>query len=140
MIFLDTSALVRRYLVDEGEDILRGLAPQPVALSALAWVEFHSAVARRRRAGALAEAQSRHVLREISSDWGRYEVVPVEDRVLAAAADLVGKHALRSLDAIQLASALVAAEGDPSPLRFGSLDARLNAAAKDEGLALLVRA
>ena len=69
--------------------------------------------------------------------WASFERIPVADPVLDRAAALLRRHPLRSLDAIQLASAVLAAGETEEPLRFGSLDARLNAAARAEGLAIL---
>jgi hypothetical protein len=52
---------------------------------------------------------------------------------------LVRVHPLRAADALQLAAALVACEGDPSSLVMVTLDARLSEAARKEGLATLGR-
>ena len=140
MIFLDTSLLVRRFVDDEGIDPSAALASpgMPLLVSAIARVEFRSAMSRRRRSGRLDEPGFRRILAAFEEDMADADVVPVDEVVLARAAALVERRPLRSLDAIQLASAQVAAERSPEPLRFGSADARLNAAAKAEGLALLL--
>jgi hypothetical protein len=132
--------MVRLDLPEAGEE---GPPPVPgptgtVLVSAVARVEFHSALARKRRAGLLDDAQERAALQRFEERLRQAQTLAAGERVLEKAVAVVGRHALRSLDAIHLATALVAAEGDPSPLRFGSLDARLNAAAKAEGLALLI--
>jgi predicted nucleic acid-binding protein len=140
LTFLDTSLLAELYLEGPGRDaVRRTLAVDGRKLvSDLARVEFHSAVVRRRRAGDLREAEARELLALFASKWRLYGVVTVSDSVLERASGVIDRTGLRTLDAIQLASALAAAEGDPEPLRFGSLDARLNSAAKAEGLALLL--
>ena len=140
MIFLDSSLVVRRYLRERDHDLLENRLGkgESVFLSELVRVEFPSAVWRRSRGGSLERERARLVLAEFSSDREQYGFVPVSPGVLDRAAALLERHALRSLDAIQLASAQVAAEGSPEPMRFGSADARLNAAAKAEGLALLL--
>jgi predicted nucleic acid-binding protein len=139
LIFLDTSALVTRYMSDGGPDLFarRDLSGERVFLSDLARVEFRSAVARRRRAGRLSDRHARRVLEEFEAGDRGYDWVPVDGDVLRRAQVLVDRHALRSLDALQLAGALVAAAGSPEPLRFGCLDARLAAAARAEGLEVL---
>jgi hypothetical protein len=50
---------------------------------------------------------------------------------------LLHRHTLRAADALQLASALVAADGDPAGLPFVCLDDRLRDAARREGFPLL---
>jgi predicted nucleic acid-binding protein len=131
--------MVRLDLPEAGAEASSGAVPVSgiVLVSEIARVEFHSAIARRRRTGLLGEAQERHALLRFSERWKQAETLAVDGPVLDRAVVVARRHALRSLDAIQLASALVAAEGDPGPLLFGSLDARLNAAAKAEGLKLM---
>ena len=46
---------------------------------------------------------------------------------------LLRTHDLRAADALQLAAALVAADGEPRSLDFVCLDTRLSMAAQDEG-------
>jgi hypothetical protein len=46
---------------------------------------------------------------------------------------LLRVHPLRAADSLQLAAAIVAAEGDPATLEFVGLDDRLNDAAAREG-------
>lgn len=139
MIYLDTSVFVRRFLTDEGPDPVGGTAlrGERMVLSEITRVEFRSVVARRRRGGRLSHAQADRVLEEFRIRSPAYDWIPLDGGVIERATSLVDRHALRSLDALQLAAALVAAEDSPEPLRFGCLDARLNAAARAEGLEIL---
>jgi len=121
-----------------GDLVLVAAVAGTVLVSEIARVEFHSALARKRRAGLLREEQEAEALRRFGDRWKQAQALAVEGPVLERAVEVARRHALRSLDAIHLASALTGAEGDPEPLRFGSLDARLNAAARAEGLALLL--
>ena len=137
MTFLDTSLLVGRYAGRRpagraGPDPARGGAR--VCVSDLVRVELPSAVWRRVREGALDPDRAAAALAAFAEDLPLLLRVPVDDDVLDRAAALVRRHPLRSLDAIQLASALAAAEGAPARLRFGTADARLAAAARAEGL------
>jgi len=139
VIYLDTSALVPRYLSDEGPDPISGWGRpgEKVLLSVLASVEFRSAIARRRRSGRISAKRAGRILEEFAEESPAYDWVPVNEEVLRRAGALVDRHALRALDALQLAGALAAAAGAPDPLRFGCLDARLRAAAAAEGLEVL---
>jgi hypothetical protein len=62
-----------------------------------------------------------------------YLVVPVDAHILAQARQLVTKHPLRTLDAIQLSCAVQAVNLLGSPMTFISSDKNLLAAAVAEG-------
>jgi len=100
-------------------------------------VECASALTRRDREGkfedgGLSEALAR--LGQVQRSWT--EVQPVE-RVRDEAARLLRVHALRAADAMQLAAAIVAAEGQPATLSFLTLDRQLAVAAEREGLPIV---
>lgn len=100
-------------------------------------VECVSALARLERDGTVpadALATVKTQLSELKRDW--HEVDPVEP-VRRTAQRLLRTHPLRTADALQLAAALAAAEGDPSSLDFVCLDVRLLDAARREGLAVI---
>ena len=139
MIYLDTSWLVKLY-VDEGDaDAVRGAvaADATVLVSELAFVEFHAAVARRRRDGSLAARAASGLVNRFRREWPDRGRIAVSHDVVVRASELVAAHPLRSLDALHLASALLVAKGAPEPLRFGAADERLLAAARAEGLSTL---
>jgi predicted nucleic acid-binding protein len=133
--FWDASATVP-LLIDEAprEALLALLERDPVML--VWWgtaVECVSAIARREREGAIAFADVTAAferLRALTGEW--QEVVP-SDPVRTAAQRLLRVHPLRAADSLQLAAAIVAAEGDPATLEFVGLDDRLNDAAAREG-------
>jgi len=135
MRFWDASATVP-LMVDEAprEALLALLERDPVIL--VWWgtaVECVSAIARREREGGLAFADATAVferLRALAGEW--QEVLPSEP-VRMTAQRLLRVHPLRAADSLQLAAAIVAAEGDPATLEFVGLDDRLNEAAAREG-------
>lgn len=140
MIFLDSSVLVRRYggrTTARRPDPWMARGGRGVCVSDLVRLEVHSAMRRRVRDGSMEPERADAALSAFTADLPDWNRVPVDDRVLQRAAVLVGRHPLRSLDAIHLASALVVRDEAPTPTRFGSSDALLNAAAKAEGLELL---
>ena len=63
----------------------------------------------------------------------RLSLVDPEPQLIAAACEIAERHALRALDAIHLATALLLAE---MPVVVASWDRRLRAAALDAGLGL----
>lgn len=96
-------------------------------------IEAASAISRMERAGDLGETPADRGLArldKLAADW--HEVEP-GDSVRRIARRLVRTHPLRAADALQLAAAIVGAEGDPSSLPFVSIDDRLNDAARREG-------
>ena len=74
------------------------------------------------------------LLRDLSGGWA--EVAPVE-AVREVAARLIRVHDLRAADALQLAAASVASEGNNSQLGFVTLDGRLADAASRERFGLI---
>jgi uncharacterized protein len=139
MKFWDASAIVP-LLVDEAprEVLLTLLERDPVML--VWWgspVECASAVARRERAGALAFAEATGVLERLRTLAGGWQEVLPSEPVRNAAQRLLRVHPLRAADSLQLAAAIVAAEGDPATLEFVGLDDRLNEAAAREGFRVI---
>jgi predicted nucleic acid-binding protein len=142
--FLDSSALIKRYVAEQGTAWVRAIA-QPsagntIVVAPVTQVEVFSGVSRRKREGVVAvrTAQAirlllnRHIQRE-------YMVVELTPPLIQRAQDLLDAHPLRAYDAIQLASALIAnsrlAAARLTPLVFVSADTRLLTAATAEGLA-----
>jgi predicted nucleic acid-binding protein len=61
----------------------------------------------------------------LHADWDAFAVVPVDERCLAAAADIGANYGLKVVDAVHLA----AATRLPRPVRYLTLDARQVSAA-----------
>ena len=142
-IFLDSSAAFRRYYQPEaGANRVRELcAPSRrnvLLIARIAPVEVASAFARRVRDGTLpAPTAVRRAQQLRLHVRHQYQIVPATDAVYVLAERLVGRHPLRSLDALQLATALtVAARG--VRLQFWTADRQQAAAARAEGLGVEV--
>jgi hypothetical protein len=141
VLYADTSALVRAYLVDEPEHaVLRVLlldGDSSVITSEIARVEFARAVAAAERAGRLRSSET-YVARfdEDCGAHGRIGLVELQPgrRVLAIAHTLVQRHRLGALDALHLAVALEEPEPD---LAFVTRDADQAFVARELGLTVL---
>lgn len=137
MKFWDSSAIIPLLMQESrSSDTLRWLKQDT---EMIVWwgtaVECTSAIARREREGALDAALSDAAfegLHMLAQSW--HEISPV-DPVRQLATRLLRVHSLRATDSLQLAAALVAAEGEPASLTFVCLDNRLDDAARLEGLA-----
>ena len=100
-------------------------------------VECSSAVARLERDGSLSSASTGEALgrlETLASSW--HEIRPA-DQVRRLARRLLRVHPLRAADSLQLAAAVVAAEGNPPSLELVSLDGRLADAAGREGFRVI---
>jgi uncharacterized protein len=141
--YLDTNAIVKRYVQEEGSSWVRSLIGNPnniLLLSQLAIVETSAAIAILRRVGRLSKAKSREAHMEFRADLnkGHYQAIESSLSIVEAAADLAQIHPLKAYDAIHLASAIdlqsqLAAYG--YALTFVCGDNQILRAAAAEGLA-----
>ena len=131
IVFADSSALAKRYVLEQGSSGVAQVLSDADALvvAAIAPIEIVSALTRRQRAGDLSLPAYASVRRELAADLADIDRVPVDDTLVARAMALIETHGLRTLDGLQLASALAA-----QPHVFLCADNRLNEAAAREGL------
>jgi predicted nucleic acid-binding protein len=136
MRFWDSSAIVPLLLEEP-------ISPSMVAEylrepEQIAWwatgIECVSALARAERDGRLATAAMADAVGRLEALERAWAAVQPTDQLRELAVRLLRVHALRAADALQLAAALVAAEGHPGSLTVISLDERLALAAEREGL------
>lgn len=139
MRFWDSSAIVPLLVHEPSFQDLRQLLLSDAEITVW-WgtaVECTSALARREREGLLVielanPAYSR--LRELSTTWA--EMLP-SNPIRITAQRLLRTHPLRAADSLQLAAAIVAAEGDPPSLQVVTLDHQLAEAARREGFEVI---
>lgn len=132
MIFLDSSALVKRYVREDWSDLVLELMAEDHdwAASELAWSETRITLCRRGPEGAPGSRSQD----ELVADWLRFTTVSVDAECLAEAARVSCRSGLRTLDAIHLA----AATRFPGEVRFLSFDRRQRKAATELGLPVIV--
>ena len=142
-VFLDSSALVRRYDRSEpGSANVRRLCARSsgddLLVARIASVEVASAFGRKVREGALASGQVARLWRLFRGHWqAQYQLVNVSDETLARAERLVLTRPLRAYDAIHLGCALLVASHLPrTGIEFWTVDRRQAQAASAEGLAV----
>ena len=140
MRFWDPSALVPIIVDEPTADGVRTLLRSD-PLVAVAWhseVECGSAIARLERTGTLTTDRVDECYRRLDALHSEWIPTQPTDAIRTSAVRLLRVHDLRAADALQLASAIAAAEGHPPPLEFVSLDDRLNGVARREGFPLVV--
>lgn len=134
-LYLDTSALVKLYVDEEGSPVVRSAVAQAdlIGTSVIAYVEARAAFARRRHERGLPAGDYRRIVRDLDSDWARYLVVEVANPLIRKAAQLAEAYRLRAYDAIHLASAAAIHERLAEPIMFACWDVELNTVARREG-------
>lgn len=143
VLYSDTSALTKRYVLETGSVWLRALVDPltdndtyTVVLTA---AELTAAIARRQRGRSLTPEEAARIHAGFENDLENdYQTIAVTDALVSSAMMLAKRHFLRGYDAVQLAAALeinrqYLVAGLP-PILFVSADRELNAAATAEGL------
>ena len=136
MLYLDSSALVKCYGEEAGAletvDVIDGA--EMVATSPITRVEVSSALARAVREGVLAAKTGREAYESFRNEWRSLNQVPITERVMVRAQELLWESGLRAYDAEQLASAVVWQERVAEDVTLATFDTRLAAAAVRAGL------
>ena len=141
--FLDSSALVKRYVPETGSAWIRALsAPNTgnsLFIARITWVEVRSAISRREREGSLTPTDRTLIIQRFRSDLNnQYQVIELDSTLAERAGQLVEQYPLRAYDTVQLASVLLlqsafATTQSTSPI-FLSADNRLSTVAIGLGL------
>lgn len=143
--FLDSSALIKRYIREQGTSWVRSItalsAGNTIYIAQVTPVEVVSGLSRRKREGFLSEEHARRIRALLTQHVRRdYMQISLSERVMVSAMDLLEASPLRAYDAIQLASALDSNDGLVAArlplLVFVSADKRLLDAAASEGLSI----
>jgi predicted nucleic acid-binding protein len=126
-LYLDASALVKRYVDEDGSDLVREVMHHADGwfICRIGFVETIRAV------GLSAGSAATRVVRQ---EWPAFGVVEVDEPLAEHAALLALDRGLRSLDALHLAAAMILPRPD---LTFVTWDQRLHTAAAAEGLHVL---
>lgn len=143
IVFLDSSAVVKRYVPETGSAWVQGLTNPATGnllyVARITGAEVVSAVTRRQRRGQITPPDAAVALTAFRRDFPiAFLVIEITAPVAERAMDTAERHGLRGYDAVQLAAALELRDGcrraglpDPPII---TADAELNAAARAEGL------
>jgi predicted nucleic acid-binding protein len=143
--YLDSSALVKRYVAETGTEWVNGLcaiaAGHTLYTVRISGAEIIVALFLRTRTGTLAVSDAQAAATQFKADFRhRYQIVEATERLVDLAMTLAERHGLRGYDSIQLAAALelqaARASVSLSAITFVCADDRLGAAAVAEGLAV----
>jgi predicted nucleic acid-binding protein len=134
--FLDTTCLVKLYILEDDSFALAASAAtaKELVVCAIAELEFLSAIGRRAKDGEMTARQYEQLLTAFQEDWSSTFVQqPVNGIVYDNARILLRNYRLRTLDALQLASAIAYSTFTKSSIRFLTADFSLAQVAQHEG-------
>lgn len=134
MIYFDSSALVKRYLKEDGSDVVRSIiaGARVIATSKLAYPEILSAFMRKHRAGEIERKPLEAIIGQFETDWDKLFVVEFHDELLKTVKVLIEKYSLRGADTVHLSSALWLEQATKMKLTFVASDVGLLNAAQAE--------
>ena len=135
-LYLDTSALVKLFIQEEGSEelVLVASLESVLATSIATAAEMPAALARAVRIGRLQLAEAETALASFRHAWPDYFAVELRDSVTHQAGELAWRLGLRGYDAVHLASGLVAADLLGDTLVFAVYDHTLWRAAQRQGM------
>ncbi|HWQ70023.1 MAG TPA: type II toxin-antitoxin system VapC family toxin [Patescibacteria group bacterium] len=139
MNYLDTSALIKRFVAEKGSPLVQTLVKRkgPIATAKIAYAEVYAGFTRKLREGHLSDTQYALACRQFEADWQAYIRVELHDDTLFLARDLIRRHPLKGFDAVHLASAISLKNALGEDITFAAADERLLRAAEAEDLKIL---
>ena len=110
--FFDTSALIKRYIQEKGSNIVDNLmeSADEIFISAITRIESISAARRLLEERSLSKSDFSVFKDNLASDFPFFTVVDFSDYIEKKAIELIEKHQIKTLDAIQLACCLAVKE------------------------------
>lgn len=137
--YLDSSALVKRYVVEAGTNRIAELVESEanIAVSWLALPETLAAVVRRAKGGSISVEDLASIKAQLHRDLQRFMIVEVSGAPVEGVEALIDRHALRGADSIHLATALWLKKATKTPVVFVAADHELLTAAHAERLKIL---
>jgi PIN domain nuclease of toxin-antitoxin system len=137
-LFIDTSSLFKLYHLENGTIELRKFLAEnsvsAVYISGITEIELHSTVFKKLRTNEIKQEQSDIILGNINKDIQKYVLVTLNHSIINTAKKLFfryGVQGLRSLDALQMASAIAVKESIDFAITSDSL---LNTFFQEENL------
>jgi predicted nucleic acid-binding protein len=136
ILYLDASALVKRYVAEPGtSQVAEAIAEAEVAgTSLISRAETAAALAKAVRVGTLTREGAASALQALRSEWPNLVRVQATEMLVARADELAWELGLRGYDAVHLASALLWQDGMGERVTVATFDRQLWEAAEQRGL------
>ena len=136
IVYLDASALVKRYVAEAGSPEVEALIneAQAIGTAVISRAEVAAALARAARSGLVTSEAATKALQAFNADWEHLVRLQLGEPLAARAAALAWEHGLRGYDAVHLASALAWSESLGETLAVATYDRELWRGARAGGL------
>lgn len=107
--FLDTSALIKKYVAEFGSDLLEKHLEKvsEIVVAPIYWVELNSALQRRLHEKTLTHQQVAAIRQEADQDLNYFNKIIWNESLEQKAVGLIKKYYFKALDSIQLASGIL---------------------------------
>ncbi len=110
--YFDTSALIKRYIKESGSEVIDDAIDKAkeILVSALTHIEAISSLRRLLSEEKICKADYEKIKIELAKDFKDFTILPILQETLNKAFQIVDSENLRTLDAIQLATVIIASE------------------------------
>ncbi len=136
IIYFDTSALVKKYLYEDGSDEVNDLFLKDNLHGSitLTQVEMSASLQKAVRMKLISANLASGTLKDFLEDWQSFTRLRVTAAVIEKATDIAWKYSLRGYDSLHLASALLWQETLDIKVTFAAFDHELLLACHKAGL------
>lgn len=136
IVYLDASALIKRYVAETGSAAVGKLIDQAEALgtSVISRAEVSAAFAKAVRLKVVTRDAAASAMKQFAADWPHFIRLQLTETLVARAASLAWEQGLRGYDAVHLATALVWHETLGQPVFVATFDRQLWQGAQATGL------
>jgi predicted nucleic acid-binding protein len=136
VIYFDSSALVKRYIEEEGSDKVNALLKEGsfAVVSSLAYSEILAAITRRHKAGDIETCGLERIKKAFKADWVFLTVVEMHKEIFQSIDEVITRHALKGASSIHLSTALWLKKTTKEDVVFVASDLELLKAARAEKL------
>ena len=138
IVYLDASALVKKYIAETGSREVADLIAQAniAGTSLISRAEVSAALAKAVRTGALHRDEAARALRLFLQQLPDFQRTHLTESLVVRADSLAWEQGLRGYDAVHLASALFWQESLGEPITLATFDAQLWQAGQPVGLSV----
>ncbi|HPI15196.1 MAG TPA: type II toxin-antitoxin system VapC family toxin [Spirochaetota bacterium] len=135
-LFFDTSALIKRYVIEEGSKKVDELMDKAdtIIVSVITEIEAYSTFKRLLIEKAISDTDYKTLLNEFDIDYPYFTHIIFDNLITSNAKLLIDKYQLKTLDSIQLGTALLLKDEIDY---FIVCDSKLVKAGKKEGLKII---
>jgi len=136
IVYLDASALVKRYIAEAGSAEVASLIreAQAIGTAVVSRVEVAAALAKATRVGLVTREAALAALKAFNADWEHLIRIQFGEPLAARAGTLAWEHGLRGYDAVHLATALFWREALGETITVATYDRELWRGVQASGL------